>query len=141
MQAEGYSVIDGNPWEDASGGKADACNVAAGCTLTTKVHETPGLYSVVVQYFDLRSGVSSYELLLNGKSVAAWKADATLPPAVNDKRIGGQTSTRYTSPPLEIHSGDTLTLRGIPDGGEQAPVDYFELMPSSQTRTPTGLKP
>ncbi len=141
MQAEGYSVIDGNPWEDASGGKAVACNVAAGCTLTTKIDAAPGLYSVVVQYFDLRSGVSSYELLLNGKSVAEWKADASLPPAVNDKRIGGQTSTRYTSPPLEIHSGDTLTLRGIPDGGEQAPVDYLELMPSSQTRTPTGLRP
>jgi alpha-glucuronidase len=81
-----------------------------------------------VRYFDLRTGVSQFELLLNGKSVAQWKADATLPPAAIDAHLDGSTSTLFTVPGVYVKPGDTLTLRGTPNGAEPAPVDYIELV-------------
>jgi len=133
MEADGYAPVDATPWETASGGKAVACGKSA-CTLTTKVAGASGRYSVAVQYFDLRTGVSRYELLVNGKTVAEWKADDVLPPAVVDRRLDGHTSTRFTLPEVELHTGDTLLLRGTPDGGEAAPVDYIELTPLKGTK-------
>ena len=133
MTADGYTIVEATPWETASGGKAVVCKRNS-CTLTTRVAGASGRYSVAVQYFDLRTGVSQYELLLNGKPVAEWKADATLPPAVVDPKLDGHTSTRFTLPAIELHTGDTIVLRGTPDGGEAAPVDYLELTPLDKTR-------
>jgi alpha-glucuronidase len=129
MEASGYTPVEATPWETASGGKAVVCRQSAACTLTTHVAGSSGRYSIAVQYFDLRTGVSGYDLLLNRKSVALWKADAILPPAVVDGRLDGHTSTRFTLPDIELHTGDTITLRGEPDGEEPAPVDYFEITP------------
>jgi alpha-glucuronidase len=129
MEASGYTPVEATPWETASGGKAVVCKQSAACTLTMHVTGSSGHYSIAVQYFDLRTGVSGYDLLLNGKSVARWKADATLPPAIVDRRLDGHTSTRFTLPDIELHTGDTITLRGEPDGEEPAPVDYFEITP------------
>jgi alpha-glucuronidase len=78
-----------------------------------------------VQYFDLNTGKSSYELLLNGKPIATWKADRSLPSA----KLNGHTSTRFTVPGIHLAPGDTLTLHGTPDGEEPAPVDYIEITP------------
>ncbi|MEO6801868.1 MAG: glucosiduronase, partial [Granulicella sp.] len=129
MDADGYAPVVADPWETASGGHAVVCKRAGGCTLGTRISGAGGVYRVAVQYFDLRTGVSRYELLLNGKPLAQWKANAMLPPAVVDKRIGGHTSTRFVLPEVTLHSGDMLLLHGIPDGGEPAPVDYLEITP------------
>ena len=128
MTADGYTVVPGEPWETASGGKAVVCPREV-CSLSTKVARAGGSYRVDVQYFDLRNGVSNFELQVNGRTVAGWKAEDTLPPAVEDKRVGGQTSTRFTLPRVELKTGDTLTIVGRPDGQERAPVDYVELTP------------
>jgi alpha-glucuronidase len=130
MDADGYSPVDADPWETASGGKAMICRRAAGCTLSTRFNGREGSYDIAVQYFDLRSGVSAYELLLNGKPAAHWSANDLLPPAVDDKRIGGQTSTRFTLAHVTIHNGDTIMIVGKPDGDESAPIDYLELTPT-----------
>jgi alpha-glucuronidase len=128
MQADGYTPVNVTPWETASGGKAVVCNRSSTCTLTTKFNKPDGTYSIAVRYFDLRTGVSQYELLRNGKSVAQWKADDTLPPATVDKNLDGSTSTRYVVPGVKLEQGDTLTLRGTPNQGEPAPVDYLEFL-------------
>jgi len=133
MVADGYTAVEATPWETASAGKAVVCKQSS-CTLTTHVAGPSGRYNVAVQYFDLRTGVSKYELLLNGKPIATWKADATLPPAVVDPKLDGHTSTRFTLPAIELHTGDTIVLRGTPDAGEAAPVDYLELTPLDKTR-------
>jgi alpha-glucuronidase len=124
MQAVGYTPVDVVPWETASGGKAVVCSGAPTCSLTTKLDRPAGEYSIAVQYFDLNSGSSSYELLLNGSRVASWKADRLLP----SNKLDGHTSTRFTVPSIHLAPGDTLTLRGTPDGKELAPVDYIEIM-------------
>jgi alpha-glucuronidase len=127
MAADGHAPVDVTPWEVASNGKAVECNRTASCTLTTKLDRPAGVYKIAVQYFDLRTGASHYELLLNGNPIGHWIADATLPPAVVDKQLDGSTSTRFTVPGISLKPGDTLTLRGTPDGEEPAPVDYIEI--------------
>jgi alpha-glucuronidase len=128
MQADGYTTVDVTPWETASGGKAVVCNRSGTCTLSTKLDRPEGNYSIAVRYFDLRTGAAQYDLLLNGKSVAHWTANATLPPAVVDPHLDGSTSTLFSVSDVRIKPGDTLTLRGTPNQGEPAPVDYIEIV-------------
>jgi alpha-glucuronidase len=127
MQSDGYTVVDVTPWETASAGKAVVCNRSAPCTLTTRLGRPAGSYSIAVQYFDLHPGAAQYELLLNGKSLAHWVADATLPPAAVDPHLDGSTSTRFTVSDVHLRPRDTLTLRGTPNQGEPAPVDYIDI--------------
>jgi alpha-glucuronidase len=127
MHADGYTAVDVTPWETASGGKAVVCNRTAPCTLTTKLNQPAGSYSIAVQYFDLRTGAAQYELLLNAKPIAHWTAGATLPPATIDKSLDGSTSTRFTVFNISVKPGDTLALRGISSESESAPVDYIEV--------------
>ena len=130
MQAEGYVTVPGDPWETASGGKAVVCKQAA-CTLTAMLDKPAGPYNIAVQYYDFRGAASKFELVLNGKVIGQWLADATLPPAANDRQLDGSTSTRFTlASPVQLKPGDTLALRGIPDGDEPAPVDYVEITPA-----------
>jgi alpha-glucuronidase len=126
MQAEGYTKVDVVPWETGSAGKAVVCNRAAPCTLSTKPGRPAGTYTIGVRYFDLRTGTAHYELLLNGKLLAQWVANATLPPATVDAHLDGSTSMLFTVPDVHLKPSDTLTLRGTPDKGEPAPVDYIE---------------
>jgi alpha-glucuronidase len=127
MESDGYKPVDVTPWETASGGKAVVCDRTAACTLTTKLDKPAGIYNIAVQYFDIHPGTARYELLLNGHAIAHWTADNTLPPAVSHKKLDGQTSTRFTLSEARIAPGDLLTLRGVPDGAEPAPVDYIEI--------------
>jgi alpha-glucuronidase len=128
MQADGYTPVNVSPWETASGGKAVVCNRSAACTLTMKPGRPAGTYSISVRYFDLRTGASQYDLLLNGQSVAHWTANAILPPAVVDPHLDGSTSTLFTVSDIRLKPSDTLTLRGTPNQGEPAPVDYIEVV-------------
>jgi alpha-glucuronidase len=130
MTAAGYTPIDVHPWETASNGKAAICNQHSACTLTTTVEKTPGNYSIAAQYFDYWSGKSHFELLVNGRTFGHWVADDTLPPAAPDLHPDGETSTRITFPDIYLKHGDTITLRGAPDGTEPAPLDYIEITPS-----------
>ena len=158
MQAFGYEGVAVTPGETASGGKAVVCHVASGCTLTARVDQSAGLYDVAVQYFDTWRGMSHYELSVNGRSLAVWNGDDTLPPAQFDANLDGQDSARFTAHAVPLKPGDTLSLRGVPDlrpelnaaqpvqadaGAltpnaqerrdyrEYAPVDYIEIGPNS----------
>jgi alpha-glucuronidase len=129
MTADGYKTVDVTPWETASNSKAVVCDRATACTLTAKLDRPAGAYNIAVEYFDYWHGVSSFELQLNGKPVGHWTADNTLPPVHIDLHPDGETSTRITFNHVQIQPGDTLTLRGTPDGDEPAPVDYIEITP------------
>jgi len=127
MTAEGYTPIDVKPWETASNSKATVCNQPTGCTLTTALDKPAGTYNISVQYFDFWSGKSKFSLDLNGQPIGNWIADDTLPPARAENQPNGDTSTRITFPNIILKPGDTLTLHGIPDNTEPAPVDYIEI--------------
>jgi alpha-glucuronidase len=127
MTAEGYTPVEVKPWETASNSKAVVCNQPTGCTLTTTLDKPAGTYNITVQYFDFWSGKSHFTLDLNHQPIGDWIADDTLPPARAENQPNGDTSTRITFPNITLKPGDTLTLHGIPDNTEPAPVDYIEM--------------
>lgn len=120
----GYKVIDVKPWEDASGGKAVSCDQAS-CSAEWTYAGKPGRYSIAVQYFDLQGGVAKFALQLNGKTVDAWAADATLP----SRRPHGDNSTRRTLGRVDLKPGDVIMVEGVPDGLDPAALDYLEVLP------------
>jgi alpha-glucuronidase len=151
MEAEdarltGYRIVDVNPWEDASGGKAVACEGATSvvpktaqktsrasapedsisCTAMWTYSGAPGRFNIAVQYFDLDGSVARFRLEVNGKSADSWAADATLP---SDKP-NGDNSTRHTSKSVELKPGDILSVVGVPDKDDPAALDYVEVTPS-----------
>jgi alpha-glucuronidase len=140
MRAVGYAPVDVTPWEDASGGKAMICRDQAGCSLQSQLARPAGTYDIAVQYFDIWRGVSHFELLVNGRSVARWAADDLLPPAQFDPRPDGQTSTRFTARGVELKPGDRLMLRGVPDlrpelnQGALVPSDAGAVIPDARER-------
>ena len=125
MQSDSYKPADVVPWETASGSKAVVCDRPSACTLTTTFNNAPGEYKIAVKYFDLNTGSSTYDLQINNKTVAQWTANLTLPSG----KLDGHTSTRYTLDNIHLAPGDTITLRGIPQAREPAPVDYIEITP------------
>ncbi|HEX8810917.1 MAG TPA: glucosiduronase, partial [Terracidiphilus sp.] len=58
MEAEdakltGYAVVEVQPWEDASRGKAVSCAVAGGCSAEWTYSGAGGRYNTATEYFDL----------------------------------------------------------------------------------------
>ena len=132
MQLDGYTPVDVNPWEAASGGKAYVCSDHPTCTAAAHFSRPAGWYTVAVQYFDYRRGVSTFHLLLNQQTIATWTADNTLP----GEAPNGDTSTRYTLRGVRLRPGDVLTIEGHPGDGEPAPIDYIEVTPEHAAEGP-----
>ena len=157
MKLSGYTTVNVDPVETASGGKAVVCRNASGCSLSTTITKPVGTYSIAVQYFDTWRGASRYTLLVNDHEIAHWAADDTLPPAQFDPHLDGQDATRFTVHDIALKPGDRLELQGVPDlrpeldtqaavgaapGAidqssrtkpdyrEYAPVDYIEIGPN-----------
>ena len=127
MEAEdarlsGYAVIDVQPWEDASSGKAVTC-AEKSCTAEWTYAGQPRGFNIAVQYFDLAGGTAHFTLSVNGNVVAAWAADATLP----SRRPNGDNSTRYTARNVNLNPGDVLRVESTPDASDPAALDYIEI--------------
>jgi alpha-glucuronidase len=138
----GYKIIDVNPWEDASGGKAVSCdepqtatdkkpNCKAEWTWTGE----QGRYDIAVQYFDLQPGQAKFGLETNGALRMGpiglwWTADAVLPSA----RPHGDNSIRHLIRGVWLKPGDVIGIRAIPDGNDYAALDYIEVTPAKRNR-------
>ena len=120
----GYKVIDVNPWEDASGGKAVSCD-EKNCAAEWTFAGLAGRYNIAVQYFDLQGGIAHFTLKVNDKPASTWAADATLP----SNHPHGDNSIRYTVQNMTLNSGDVLRVEGVPDGTDPAALDYIEVVP------------
>jgi alpha-glucuronidase len=135
----GYKIVDVNPWEDASGGKAVSCDqpeqLKSGtggkpsCTAEwTWNGEQAGMYNIAVQYFDVHPGIAKFYLETNGSirlgSVGPlWTADNVLP----TNHPHGDNSTRHVVRRVWLKPGDVIGIRGIPDGDDHAALDYIEV--------------
>ena len=121
----GYTVIDVNPWEDASRGKAVSC-AEKSCAAEWTYNGQAGRYDIAVEYFDLQGGKAHFTLSVNGNGIVSWAADAGLP----SRRPHGDNSTRYTLRGVELKAGDVLRVEGVPDGSDPAALDYIEAEPA-----------
>jgi alpha-glucuronidase len=122
----GYKVIDVQPWEDASGGKAVSCDEAS-CSAEWKYQGKAGRFDVAVQYFDLKGGSAKFVLMVNGKPAGAWEANAALP----SDHPHGDNSIRVKFPHIRLSPGDLITVDGIADGADHAALDYIEVTPTA----------
>ena len=125
----GYKIIDVNPWEDASDGKAVSCDQAT-CSAEWTFKGTAGRFNIAIQYFDLQGGVARFALTINGKPPvqgASWSADANLP----TPQPHGDNSTRHLVYSVALKPGDTIRVDGSPDGHDPAALDYIETLPAT----------
>ncbi|HEY3707538.1 MAG TPA: alpha-glucuronidase family glycosyl hydrolase [Terracidiphilus sp.] len=122
----GYKVVDVQPWEDASGGRAATCGKAS-CSAEWAYDGKPGRYDLAVQYFDLQSGDALFRLTVNGQEKAKWVADAKLP----SRTLHGDNSTRYVAHGVDLKEGDILLVEVAPEGSDPAALDYVELTPTA----------
>jgi alpha-glucuronidase len=126
MELRGYETFEPASWEGASGGKGVTCAAEmVSCSAQTKFDGAVGLYEVDVEYFDLSSGKSTFELLVNGKVIDEWRADMLLP----GKEPSADSSVRHRLKGVALHPGDVIRIEGAPDGAERAPLDYVEVLP------------
>ena len=134
MRLTGYEPVEVSPWETASGGHAVMCRQTS-CTADMQFVKSAGTYRVSIAYFDYHDGISSYTLRLNGRAIAHWTGDASLP----TDTMNGSTGTRYLVPAsVQLKPGDTLAVTGQPNGPEPAPLDYIEVVPEAQASPATG---
>lgn len=128
----GYTIIDVNPWEDASRGKAVSCEGQAKCSAEWTYNGPAGRFNIATQYFDLNQGVAHFTLALNSRQLISWAADAHLP----TPHPHGDNSTRYIysgpdSRGVMLKPGDTLRIDGAPNGLDPATLDYIEITPGT----------
>jgi alpha-glucuronidase len=135
----GYKVIDVNPWEDASGGKAVSCDQPQApnpgqmsqCTAEWTWTGGQGSYDVSIQYFDLHPGKALFSFdnpsgPINQSGGTHWRADALLP----STRPNGDNSSRHIVHGVLLKPGYVIGIRGIPDGNDHAAFDYIEVTPA-----------
>jgi alpha-glucuronidase len=129
MRLQGYDVEEIHPWEAASNGRAVGCPLTAQlCSASFSYQGSAGRCDLAVQYFDQNNGRARFRLLIAGRPVAEWVADDDLPSTSPD----ADTSTRHTAKGMDLHPGDEIRIEGMPDGGENASLDYVEIAPAPQ---------
>lgn len=123
MKLTGYSVIDVQPWEDASGGKAIECRDAKACSAQFVFDRPANWYTLDIQYFDLNTGVARFKVYVGAQEISGFAADGLLPAAAPN----GDSSTRKRIAGLPLRPGDTIRIEGLPDAGDLAALDYIEI--------------
>lgn len=124
MQLQGYKPFKVSPPENASGERAIECSVQAqGCTARFRFDRPAGRYELDVEYFDQNNGESRFRVFVKDQKVDEWIAADYLPATMP----GGDSSTRRRIRGLGLRPGDEIRIEGIPDGAEQAPLDYIEI--------------
>ena len=132
MKLDGYTVRDITPFEDASGGKAVGCPVAAGCAATMRFDGAEGWYTINVQYFDSADGASRFRLLVGRQVIDQWTANDRLPtrrPGLMDST----SSSRRVIAGVALRPGDEIRIEAVPDKTEPAGLDYVEITRSAGT--------
>jgi alpha-glucuronidase len=125
MELKGYRAVDVKPWEAASGGQAITCTASEGCSAELTYKGRPGWYRLSVRYFDQNDGVSRYRLLVNDQRIDEWRADDTIP----TRSVDAHSSTRRLTSGVALRPRDIIRVEGTGDGGEQAALDYIEVLP------------
>ncbi|KAL4917354.1 glycoside hydrolase superfamily [Aspergillus aurantiobrunneus] len=132
MELTGFEPYTVHPPETAGGGVAvvTESNSTMGMARTT-LGFPDGVYDLVVNYYDLYGGQSSWTVYLGEAVIGSWTGDM-------EDRLGhtpsiyidGHSATRIRFADVEIREGDVLRVVGVPDGVEPAPVDYIALLPA-----------
>ncbi|MGP1387229.1 MAG: Ig-like domain-containing protein [Thainema sp.] len=99
-----------------------------------------GTYDIEVAYFDEKDGQSTARILLNGVELpgSAWVFDSTS----GSTRASANNRYVFRLEGVTLAEGDVLTIEGTQDAGENARLDYIDLVvndttnPSEEPPTP-----
>jgi len=116
--------------QDTNSSRASAPEGKDSCTAEWTWSGEKGEYDIAVQYFDLQPGVAHFVLEVNGFAKGIFKANDSLP----SRRPHGDNSTRHLVRRVFLKPGDTIGVRGIPDGNDPAALDYIEVTPATRNR-------
>jgi hypothetical protein len=89
-------------------------------------HGSPGIYEVIVAYFDERDGQSTLKATINGRVVDTWVADEDLPGKVPNATT---LAYRVVAPRIALAPGHVIVLEGKEHANEYAMIDWIELIP------------
>ncbi|ORX36393.1 glycoside hydrolase superfamily [Kockovaella imperatae] len=126
------------PWFTSSSGKAMVLGSNGTGSLYTLLDSIPdGIYDVSVNYFDLSTGISNWQLYLGpmGTEMAGqWMGNTEFTHShVSSPYLDGHSATRKTFRGIRIKRGDTLKISGQSGAsgakGDPAPIDYVLLSP------------
>ncbi|HKN36619.1 MAG TPA: alpha-glucuronidase family glycosyl hydrolase [Terriglobales bacterium] len=129
MELKGYESFEPASWEGASGGAGVLCPASAqSCSAQTRFQGALGRYELDVEYFDVSTGVSQFNVFVGDRVVDRWRADDVLP----GRAPSADSSVRRRINGLELHPGDVIRIEGVPDQQDRAPLDYIEVIPAVQ---------
>jgi alpha-glucuronidase len=128
LDLSGYRLTKIEPWEAASGrGAAEVGDGSTPGSIQFKYDGRPDCCELWIQYFDEDDGISTFQLLVEDKLIDEWKADGRLPTPTT--KPDAHSSTRRVVRIDAIGTGHDILIRGTPDGGESAVIDYIEVHP------------
>jgi len=124
MRLTGYTVKDVTPWEDASGGKAVACeSPQQKCTASFTFHGAPGRVNIAILYFGLNGGEAHFQISAGDQVLKSWTAAEHFA----TKSLNGDSAIRLTIPNVRLQPNDVITVEGVPAGDDPAAIDYVEV--------------
>jgi hypothetical protein len=94
--------------------------------------EGDGKYDVEISYFDERDGAGQLDILLNHKGVESVVETIELNKATSSDLPNEDIRRCFVIQDLDISTGDTISIRGTGDKGEQARVDYISFYDDDQ---------
>jgi alpha-glucuronidase len=118
----GYIAKPVTPWEGASGQQAVECPTSQ-CSATFVYNGASGARTLIVQYFDMNTGVARFRVRVAGRVVAEWSASDTVP----TRRVDSSSSARRVIAGITLRTGDEIAIDGTSDGGDTAALDYIEV--------------
>ncbi|KAJ0420519.1 glycoside hydrolase superfamily [Aspergillus carlsbadensis] len=132
MQLSGYTVIELDPVESASGGFAVAAleNRTLPAAEVELDRVSGGVWDVVVVYFDVVGGVAEWEVYLDDRLLGRrlGNHEYVFGHAGIDAPDGG-SKMRIVFEEVGIRRGDVLRLEGVLDGLDAAVLDYVAVIP------------
>lgn len=134
MSLSGYSrqtssIASGRSYIELSGNSG---------TASTRFTGASGQYHVMLRYFDENDGRAAFTAKVSSTTVGSFTADRNLGAATASQR----TLTTRTITNVSINNGQTISIRGVRNGGELARLDSITFTPiGSANPTPPVTNP
>ncbi|KEY74962.1 hypothetical protein S7711_01311 [Stachybotrys chartarum IBT 7711] len=131
MDLDGYVIHEVRPAVSASGGRGIVTSSTTKMGIAAATIGFPaGEYALAINYFDVATGCSAWQVFLNDQPTAQWAGDGEFKLGHSPSRsINGASATRITFSNITVAPGDVLRIEGTPDGQEMAPLDYISFLP------------
>jgi alpha-glucuronidase len=131
MTLDGYRIAKPSspPYQLNQSAIVTTSNSTSG-SATATIPYPAGIYDVVVDYYDLYKGISTWDLFINKQKLGSWRGNAeNVLGHELTYYLDGNSESRIRFANVTVAEGDTVRIVGHPDGLEPAPVNYIAFIP------------